>query len=261
MKTTKASRAQEALTVEELDALLDAIETASPTGKRNLALLTLMADRGLRVGEALALTTKDLVRDGGQVVGVKVRRGKGGKPADLTVTSRAAARIARWLTAREKLGLGNGALFCTISKGKQVRGRVTAEGFGEGREEAELTPGKPISAEYVRQALARYAERAGIERRVTPHTLRHTFATHFLREHDNLELTRKALRHSDVRTTAAIYAHLEDRDVAEAVRALRPEEKPEEKPTSEAEATAAALLASLPAEVRAALAKLTGGGE
>ena len=90
-----ASRAQEALTVEQLEALLDAIETRSPTGKRNLALLTLMADTGLRIGEALDLSTRDLVTEAGQIVGVKVRSGKGGKPANLAVGRRAAVRRQR----------------------------------------------------------------------------------------------------------------------------------------------------------------------
>ncbi len=119
MAKNGGTRAQEALTVEELDALLDAIETRSPTGKRNLALLTLMADAGLRVGEALALETRDLVTEAGQIMAVKVRNGKGGKAADLAVGRRTASRLARWLAARGKLGIAAGPIFCTISTGQR----------------------------------------------------------------------------------------------------------------------------------------------
>lgn len=244
--------------MEQLEALLDAIETRSPTGKRNLALLTLMADTGLRIGEALALTTRDLVLEAGQIVGVKVRSGKGGKPANLAVGRRAAVRLAHWLEARKALGLKAGALFCTISRGKRARGRVTTEGFAAGTEVVELEPGRPISAGYVRQLLTRLAERAGIEQRVTPHTLRHSFATHLLRDSGNLKLVQQALRHQDVTTTARIYAHLQEEDVAEAVRGLRAQPAPAR---GEAHEPAANLMAALPAEVCAALVEILADDE
>jgi hypothetical protein len=91
---------------------------------------------------------------------------------------------------------------------------------------------------------------------VTPHTLRHTFATHLLRETGNLKLVQQALRHSDASTTARIYSHLTDRDVADAVRGLR--EDPEEV-RGEAR-DLAQLLEALPEETLEALvAQLTGG--
>jgi len=251
------SNAQDALTEEELESLLAAIETRSPTGGRNLALLTAMADTGLRIGEALALQTRDLVTDGGQIVAVKVRNGKGGKAANVTVGQRAAVRLARWLEAREKLGIGGGPVFCTISKGSRARGRATSEGFAEGTEIVELRPGKAISDRYVRQVVTRLAERAGLEGRVTPHTLRHTFATHLLRKEGSLKIVQQALRHKDVSTTARVYSHLTDDDVAEAVRGLR-EEEPAAAPDAEAEEVAEQLLAALPAPVREALARMAG---
>ena len=252
MARKSSSRAQEALTAEQLEDLLKAIESRSPSGKRNLALLTLMADTGLRIGEALALTTKDLVTEAGQIMAVKIRHGKGDRAANLAVSRRAAVRLAKWLVARAAQGIGNGALFCTISRGRRVHGRATSEGFAEGTEVVELEPGKAISAEYVRQLVARLAERAGIDARVTPHTLRHTFATHLLRETGNLKLVQQALRHADAATTARVYSHLQDAEVADAVRALR-DEAPEVR--GEAEGLAAQVLAALPAEVREALAR------
>jgi len=93
---------------------------------------------------------------------------------------------------------------------------------------------------------------------VTPHTLRHTFATHLLRATGNLKLVQQALRHSDVTTTARVYSHLTGNDVAEAVRALRPDE-PLEGAAADARAVAEEVLAALPPTVREALAALTAG--
>jgi integrase/recombinase XerD len=227
--------AQDALTEEELEHLLAQIATAGPAGKRNLALLTLMADTGLRVAEALTLATGDLVKKGGVITHVQVRHGKGGKTASLPVTLRAAARLGEWLESRAVQGVGNGAVFCTISRGRHFTPQAGPQGFIAGAgAETTLEPGRPVSARYVRQVLDRLAEKAGLERHISPHTLRHTFATHLLRMTGNLELTRKALRHSRVTTTAEVYSHLLGRDVEEAVLALRGEGASEEAPLPQA---------------------------
>lgn len=213
--------AQDALTETELETFLRAIPTRGPSGKRNRALLTLLADTGLRLGEALALQTTDLIREGGQLATQVRVQGKGKKPALVPLTARAAARLQAWLQARAALGLDNGPLFCTITKGQHSGGFAGPK---------ELAPGRPLNPRYVRQLVPRIARTAGLPRRVTPHTLRHTFATHLLRQTGNLELTRKALRHARITTTAMIYAHLADREVEQAVRQLR------EKPPAEAAA-------------------------
>lgn len=224
-----STRAQIALTEEELEAFLDAINTRSTTGKRNLALLTLMADTGIRVGEALGLQTGDIVFEHGQITGIKLRHTKSGSAANVSVPQRAAVRLAAWLDEREDQGIGNGAVFCTISKGKCVHPDHGDDGFKpDTTTETQLQPGKAISPTYVAQVVTRLADRAGIEQRVTPHTLRHTFATHMLRKTGNLQLVSKALRHADVTTTARIYTHLEDKDVADAVQQLREPEEEEE---------------------------------
>ena len=208
-----SSRAQDALTEEQLDALLDTLNARYPSGRRNLALLLAMADAGLRVSEAVSLKTTDLVVEGGQYTHVNIRRGKGGKPGRVALTVRAAAKLGAWLDARAKMGFGKGYVFCTISKG-------TAGGHWAD-DVQRLQPGRPVSTEYVRQLVRRMADRAGIESRVTPHTLRHTFATRLLRTTGNLELTRKALRHSHIQTTVATYAHLVQEDVDRGIRQLQ----------------------------------------
>jgi hypothetical protein len=131
-------------------------------------------------------------------------------------------------------------------------------GFGA---ETALEPGRALNARYVRQLLDRKAREAGIERHISPHTLRHTFATHLLRATGNLELTRKALRHAQITTTAAVYSHLQPRDVEEAVLALRngagmaaTQGQPAQTGAPALAAQIAGALAALPKEAREKLA-------
>lgn len=98
-------------------ALLDTVNTRYPTGQRNLALLLVMADAGLRVAEAVGLETQDLVTEAGQLTHLKIRHGKGGKQGRIALTPRAAAKLARGLQTREELGIGRVSIFCTISEG------------------------------------------------------------------------------------------------------------------------------------------------
>ena len=145
------------------------------------------------------------------------------------------------------MDLGNGPVFCTVSRGHRAAGFAT---------DGTLTPGTPLNPRYVLALVTRVAAKAGIERRITPHTLRHTFATHLLRRTGNLELTRKALRHSRITTTATVYSHLLDRDVEQAVRDLRQEATPAD-PQVQALAEA---LAKLTPDQRQALAAALGKG-
>lgn len=233
---------QDALTDEELELLLAQIGTRYPTGKRNLAALLLMSDAGLRVGEVCALTTKDLVRAKGSVTHVQIRNGKGGKPGvSPRLTIRAAAAMKQWLQARKALGIRSGPVFCTVSKGHRVT-RFSQDG--------ELVPGEPLSTAYMRAVVKRLRAKAGIEKNVSPHTLRHTFATRYLRAGGDLERTRKALRHASITTTAAIYSHLVQQDVDEGIEALN-----EANGDAEAEDPIAALTAELRA-LRAEVAEL-----
>jgi len=241
----KRPTAEDALNDEELEALLGQITPRYPTGKRNLALLQVMADTGLRVSEAVALETRDLLREGGQLTHVHIRDGKGGKPGKIALTCPAAAKLSVWLQERDRLGLGRGAVFCTISKGKAA-GHFAQDG-------QQLHPGKPISARYVRQLVNRLASKAAIERRISPHTLRHTFANRLLRRGENMAVVQKAMRHSSIKTTVDIYGNLNQRDADEAIRRLYDTE--EQGPQSDQVQRLVETLATLSEEQREALAE------
>jgi site-specific recombinase XerD len=139
----------------EIELLMKQCSRRAPTGVRNRALIAVLWRCGLRVGEARALAVKDLDPDSGTLV---VQRGKGGKRRVVGVDSGTIALIGRWLELRRKLGLpaGGGPLFCSLA-------------------------GKPLDLSYVRHLLPRLARKAGIERRVHAHGLRHAFAVDLVR--------------------------------------------------------------------------------
>lgn len=216
-----SAQAQDALTQEQLESMLNTVNRRSPSGKRNFALVTLLGDLGLRIGEALGLEMRDLVTESGQLMAIKLRHRKaraGGQTLDLP--RRTAARLAAWLEAREALGIEGGKVFCTISRGRRVHPTQDEDGFSGEMTTTELQPGQPLSDSYARQLVARLAERAGITQRVTPHTLRHTAATLLLRSGASLKHVQELLGHASVQTTARVYSHITGSDVRDAVERL-----------------------------------------
>ncbi len=80
--------------------------------------------------------------------------------------------------------------------------------------------GNPVSGRYVQQMVKRCALRAGIEKDIHPHTLRHSFATDLYRETTNIRLTQKALGHANLATTQ-IYTHIVDEELEGALKSFR----------------------------------------
>ena len=246
-------RLPKVLTDEELRDLLRTVNVRSKTGLRNKAILKVMAYGGLRVSEVVNLRTQDVRREGGRLV-LEIRDGKGGKDRTVPLPDHAGETLEAWMAKRRDLGIGNGFLFCTLSSGQSVHPVATSEGLSDEVTVSELTPGEQLSARYLQNLIPRLAEKAGIEKRITPHILRHTAATRLLREGRNIRHVQEFLGHSDVSTTQ-IYTEVLASDVAEAVD-LVPDVEAEEKPeTCEADTLAAQVLAALPAEVREAMKK------
>ncbi len=190
----------EYLSKEELTALLEQVNSRYLTGKRNLALLTLMVDTGLRVSEALGTDERDLEREGGQLTSVVVRNGKGGKGVTMPLTNEAAARLGEWLAARAELGIEGGPVFCTITKGNR---------------------GSRIKREYVWAVIKRLAAKAGIEKNVSPHVLRHTFAMRLVRSGRSVAQLKAAMRHSRITTTLDTYGnHAQEEELRAAIDSL-----------------------------------------
>lgn len=165
-------------------------------GTRNKALWVILWRCGLRISEALALYPKDLDLEAGTVT---VLHGKGDERRVVGIDPEAAAVITVWLERRRGLGVGSRSpVFCVISRPNIGRG---------------------MHSSAAREALKELAERAGIERRVHPHGLRHTHAVELYREGVPLLIIQKQLGHSALATTARYVDHLMPGEVIDAMQA------------------------------------------
>ena len=163
----------EILTEDEVRALLAQCSLRYPTGIRNRALITTLYRGGLRISEALALRPASIDPVRGTV---RIMDGKGHKPRTVGLDSGAMASVQRWADARRGSGIKGGTLFCTLA-------------------------GAPLSAQYARAMLRRMADRAGIEKRVAPHQLRHTHAAELVAEAVPMPVIRDQLGHSSLAVT------------------------------------------------------------
>ena len=208
---------------DEVEALLSQINTRTPTGARNYALLRLMADCGLRLGEALQVQSGDIKREdwrdeNGSTVRVwtlRVRKAttKGKRPRQgLPLSSAVRQALERWQEKRAALGIRGGPLFCTVSRGKRRAGFVKTD------RQAELVPGTQLSHRYVQQLVARLSRKAGIGH-VHPHMLRHTALTALYDTTRDIRMVQEVAGHASVQTTQR-YTHVHPIRIARAMGAV-----------------------------------------
>ncbi|QPK84151.1 site-specific tyrosine recombinase XerD [Corynebacterium qintianiae] len=182
------------LSVHEVAGLLEACPTGTPAQLRDKALLETMYATGARVSEVLGLNVDD-VSDGADVLTVT---GKGGKQRLVPVGSHARAAIDAYLV-RGRPALANGsshALF--LNKRGTCLSRQSAWGI-------------------IKDAAAR----AGLEKDISPHTLRHSFATHLLEGGADVRTVQELLGHASV-TTTQIYTHVSAENLREVWRTAHP---------------------------------------
>jgi site-specific recombinase XerD len=195
--TWSASRRRppEVLSEAEVVALMKACSTRAPTGVRNRALVAVLWRCGLRISEALSLELRDVDLDAGTV---RVRHGKGDKSRTVGIDEQTAALLARWLDRRRTLGdRGPGArapIFCTLHGGH-------------------------IDASYIRRLLPRLAAKAGVERRVHAHGLRHTHAAELAREGTPINIIRDDLGHTSLAVTDRYLRDVAPQHVIDTMRA------------------------------------------
>jgi len=181
----------EILTPDEARALLAACSRRAPTGIRNRALLVVLYRAGLRVSEALALRPKDVDPTGGTIL---VLHGKEDRARTVGLDDGAFAVVAHWLERRRALGLsGRQPLFCTLD-------------------------GRPLKSSYVRTLLPRLALKAGIEKRVHAHGLRHTHAAELAAEGKPVNLIQAQLGHASLATTDRYLRHIAPRELVTAMQ-------------------------------------------
>lgn len=177
------------LTVKEVLELLESPSIDDPLAFRDRAMLELGYGAGLRVSEWIGLDVKDVLMEEG-VVRVF---GKGGKERLVPIGGQAIGAVALYL--------------------KELRPRLE-RGKGKGRLFLNAR-GTPLSRMGAWKILRRHVERTGLEKTVTPHTLRHSFATHLLEGGADLRAVQEMLGHADIATTQ-LYTHI-DREHLRAV--------------------------------------------
>ena len=179
-------RSLDLITTAELTRLLNAPRGTDEKSLRDKAILELLFSTGLRVSELCALDGDiDLSRDELSI------RGKGDKVRVVFLSFVAKEAVASYLRARKDM---NEALFVGLSVGKKRGGRITARS--------------------VERMIKEYATRAGLTKKVTPHVLRHSFATDLLSNGADLRSVQALLGHANI-TTTQIYTHVTDAHLRE----------------------------------------------
>ncbi len=169
------------LNLTEVEKLLAAPDIRNWIGVRDKAVLELIYATGMRVSEIVDLSTSTLNLD----IGFIKCRGKGDKERMVPIGSQARNSISRYL---EKV---RPSLLKQRSDSHLFLSRL----------------GKRISRQSFWKMIKKYAEKARIKKRITPHTLRHSFATHLLERGADLRVVQELLGHSDIATTQ-IYTHI-----------------------------------------------------
>lgn len=177
-------RSLDLISTAELTRLLNAPSEKTIEGKRDRAILELLFSTGLRISELCGLSTDDvdLSRDEFSV------RGKGDKVRVVFISEEARSAIKNYLAARKDM---DDALFIRYGKKAHVG------------DEPRITP------RVVQRLLKHYAVKAGITRKVTPHVIRHSFATDLLSNGADLRSVQALLGHANIGTTQ-IYTHVTD---------------------------------------------------
>ena len=171
------------LTVDEIDRIIGQIDLSLPEGQRNRAMIETMYSCGLRVSELCSLKIEDLYLEEGFI---RVN-GKGSKQRLVPVSDKAVREIGKYLDDRCHINIRPGAEpFVFLSK------RL----------------GRPISRVMVFEIVRELTAMAGINKKVSPHTFRHSFATHLLEGGANLRAIQCMLGHEKIATTE-IYTHID----------------------------------------------------
>lgn len=174
-------RLPKALTIDQVERLLAAPSAEDPLGIRDRALLELLYATGARVSEAVGLDVDDLAH--GDVLRL---RGKGSKERIVPIGSFARSAVDAYLTR--------------VRPGLAAKGRASARLFLGAR-------GAPLSRQSAWLVIRAAAEGAQITSEVSPHTLRHSFATHLLQGGADVRVVQELLGHASVATTQ-IYTHV-----------------------------------------------------
>ena len=186
----------EVLTVEEINALVDAIDVSTAEGQRNRAIIEMLYGSGLRVSELVNLKLSDMYLDDGFMRVL----GKGSKQRLVPISDESKKQFLLWMECRRA---------------------SVIEQDGQGDYAFLNRRGHQLTRVMIFTIIKRLCAAAGIQKNISPHTLRHSFATHLLQNGADLRVIQQLLGHEDI-TTTEIYTHLEVSDLREAILKYHP---------------------------------------
>jgi integrase/recombinase XerD len=186
----------EVLTVQEIDDMIAHIDMSKPEGHRNRAIIEMLYGSGLRVSELTELRLSNLYRQEGYMRII----GKGNKQRLVPISPEADKQLGYWLEDRNKLDIK-----------PEATDIVFLNHYG-----------RQLTRAMIFTIVKRLAQAADIRKTISPHTLRHSFATHLLQNGADLRIIQQLLGHESIVTTE-IYTHINIHDLREAVLKYHPE--------------------------------------
>lgn len=170
------------LSVDEIDNLVQCIDLSQPQGQRNKAIIETLYGSGIRVSELIGLQLSKIYHDAGYML----VEGKGSKQRLVPLSATAIKQIELWMLDRKHL---------TIKKGNEDFLFLNRRGV-------------KLTRAMIFEIIKNLAALAGIHKKVSPHTFRHSFATHLLQNGANLRAIQQLLGHESI-TTTELYTHID----------------------------------------------------
>lgn len=186
------------LTLDEIDSMIAQLDMSKPESHRNRAIIEMLYGSGLRVSELVNLRLSDIYRQEGFMRII----GKGSKQRLVPISPVADQWLQYWLEDRSKLDIK-----------PEYSDIVFLNRYG-----------RQLTRAMIFTIIKTLARQADIHKNISPHTLRHSFATHLLQNGAALRIIQQLLGHEDI-TTTEIYTHIEIQDLREAILKYHPENR------------------------------------
>ena len=185
----------EVLSLKEIDDMIAVIDLGKAEGQRNRAIIEMLYGSGLRVSELVNLKLSNMYRKDGYML----VEGKGSKQRLVPISPEAEKQFDFWMEDRSHLDVKpEFSDFAFVNR------------YGRG-----------LTRSMIFHIIKELAERAGIKKNISPHTLRHSFATHLLQNGADLRIIQQLLGHESI-TTTEIYTHINVEDLRQAILKYHP---------------------------------------
>lgn len=186
------------LTLDEIDSMIAQLDMSKAESHRNRAIIEMLYGSGLRVSELVNLRLSDIYRQEGFMRII----GKGSKQRLVPISPVADQWLQYWLEDRSKMDIK-----------PEYSDIVFLNRYG-----------RQLTRAMIFTIIKTLAKQADIHKNISPHTLRHSFATHLLQNGADLRIIQQLLGHEDI-TTTEIYTHIEIQDLREAIQKYHPENR------------------------------------